>query len=126
MADSQNSQNEKARKPRPFGSFLLFLTVLVVVLLAFGGSHLKNRTTLTQDQFEYALYTGAIQQMVFKGQTEIEGQLENGGFFKVSFATLEDKEAAYQQLNAIGEYHKVSQNALERAISVEFYHPESY
>ena len=35
----QSPQGDKARRPRPFGGFLLFLTVLVVVLFAFGSNH---------------------------------------------------------------------------------------
>ena len=47
MADNQSSQGDKSRKTRPFGSFLLFLTVLVVILIAFGGEHLKPSEKLT-------------------------------------------------------------------------------
>ena len=57
MADTQ-PQGDKARKPRPFGSFLLFLTVIVVVLVAFSGSQLRKQEELTQDAFLHALVTG--------------------------------------------------------------------
>jgi hypothetical protein len=50
MAD-ENDKQEATKKPRPFGPFLLFLMVLVVVLVAFGNSRLASPETVTQDQF---------------------------------------------------------------------------
>ena len=124
MADTPNPQGDKVRKPRPFGSFLLFLTVLVVVLLAFGGSHLTNRLTFTQDAYEAKLYSGEVRRQDFKGQNEVEGQLEDGSFFKVSFASLDEKQSLYQQLNAVDEYHKISADELLDAIGEGWYRPE--
>ena len=77
MAESQN-QGEKGRKPRPFGSFLLFLTVIVVVLVAFSGSALRNTQQFSQDEFLYHLVTGRVEQLKFKGQNGIEGTLVAG------------------------------------------------
>ena len=71
MAESQN-QGDKGRKPRPFGSFLLFLTVIVVVLVAFSGSALRNTQQFSQDEFLYHLVTGRVEQLKFKGQNGIE------------------------------------------------------
>ena len=72
MAESQN-QGDKGRKPRPFGSFLLFLTVIVVVLVAFSGSALRNTQQFSQDEFLYHLVTGRVEQLKFKGQNVAHG-----------------------------------------------------
>ncbi|MEM8713083.1 MAG: ATP-dependent zinc metalloprotease FtsH, partial [Planctomycetota bacterium] len=103
MADSQN-QGEKARKPRPFGSFLLFLTVIVVILVAFSGSQLRNEKEFTQDVFQHSLVTGGIQRLEFKGQNEIEGVLENGQRFRTSVASLEANESRWREMKAKARY----------------------
>ena len=68
MPDTQTPQGDKGRKTRPFGSFLLFLTVLVVILIAFGGEHLGRTESLSQDQFEWALYTGQVEHLTVRGE----------------------------------------------------------
>ena len=126
MADSPNSQGDKGRKPRPFGSFLLFLTVLVVILIAFGGEHLGHTESLTQDQFEWKLYTGQVKQLAIKGENEVEGSLADEKRFRVSFSSLEDKESLYQQLNAIEEYRSIDPEQLAAALDGGWYRPERY
>ena len=88
MPESQNPQNDKAKKPRPFGSFLLFLMVLVVILLAFGSNQLTGPTQLTQDQFEWSLYTGKVARLDIRGQNEVGGELKDKSPFVVSFSSL--------------------------------------
>ena len=130
MPESQTPQGDKTRKSRPFGSFLLFLTILVVVLVAFGDELVRNRETLTQDKFEYWLHTGRIERLDFKGQTEIQGLTKDGELFKVSFASLQGKEEVYQELNAIVGYEEISPADLRLAVlgkgSIEggWYRPE--
>ena len=115
MADSQN-QGEKARKPRPFGSFLLFLTVIVVVLVAFSGSQLRNETEFTQDVFEHSLVTGGIRRLEFKGTNQIEGVLENGQRFRTSAASMGANETRWREMNAKARYTPVQAPDVESAI----------
>lgn len=115
MADSQN-QGEKARKPRPFGSFLLFLTVIVVVLVAFSGSQLRNEKEFSQDVFLHSLVTGGIQRLEFKGSNQIEGVLENGQRFRTSAASLEANEDRWRKMKAKAQYTPVQAPNVEAAM----------
>ena len=126
MSDTPTPQGEKARRPRPFGSFLLFLTILVVLLVLFGTEQLRQRETFTQDQFEARLYTGQVERLDFKGSSEIVGKLKSGDLFQVSFTSLESKQALYQQLNAVPTYREIPEEQLQRAIEGQWYRPESY
>ena len=124
MSENHTSPGDKGRKPRPFGSFLLFLTVLVVVLLAFGGANLRPPKKLTQDQFEFDLYTGQVASLQFLGENEVEGRLANGDTFRSNFTSVSQYETLYRQLNAVGRYLPISQKALEQAISQGVFRPE--
>jgi len=126
MPETPNNQGDKARKTRPFGSFLLFLTVLVVILIAFGGEHLGRTEPLTQDQFEWYLYTGQVEHMTFRGEKEIEGDRSDGTRFRVSFSSLDGKQGLYQQLNAISRYYPIAPAQLVDAIASKWYVPENY
>ncbi|HPF15777.1 MAG TPA: hypothetical protein PLJ12_16050, partial [Planctomycetota bacterium] len=61
MTETKPPTPDKGTRPRPFGPFLLFLTVLVVVLIAFGGSQAKKSKELSQDQFLWYLQTGRVE-----------------------------------------------------------------
>jgi len=124
MSENHTSPGDKGRKPRPFGSFLLFLTVLVVVLLAFGGANLRPPQKLTQDQFEFDLYTGQVASLQFLGENEVEGRLANGNTFRSNFTNVSQYETLYRQLNAVGRYLPISQKALEEAIEKGVFRPE--
>ena len=124
MTDPQSNSGDKARKPRPFGSFLLFLTVLVVVLLAFGSTNLRGPTAFTQDKFEYHLYTGEIEKLEIKGENDVEGVLRNGDLFSSNFADLRASEEKYRQLKAIGRYLSVDQSVLTEAMQRGLFTPE--
>ncbi len=123
MADNQNPPGEKGRKSRPFGSFLLFLVVLVVVLIAFGGDTLGRSQDLSQDAFEWFLYTGRVEKLDFRGENEIRGTLTGGTRFKVSFTTLADREALYRELAAIRTYRPIQADVLLAAIDEGWYQP---
>ena len=112
MAESQN-QGDKSRKPRPFGSFLLFLTVIVVVLVAFGGSRLSGPKTYTQDEFLYDLVTGNIRKLEFKGQNEIVGVLNTTNErFETSVASIAGQEALWREIKAKAQYAGVDKQEL--------------
>jgi cell division protease FtsH len=98
--------------------------VLVSILFAVGGK-LSKPMELTQDQFEYKLYTGQIDDQEFKGANVIEGRLkgEADQLFTVKFAALGDREGLYQQLKAVRQYHIVTPERLEQAIQQGYYRP---
>ena len=125
MSDTKSPQNEKGRRSRSFGSFLLFLLVLIAILFAVGGK-LSKPLELTQDQFEHKLYTGQIATQEFKGENVIDGRLkgEAAQEFTVKFSNLAEREAEYQQLKAVRQYHKISPERLEQAVSQGYYRPE--
>ncbi|MCP3916371.1 MAG: ATP-dependent zinc metalloprotease FtsH [bacterium] len=130
MPDTPTPQGDKARKPRPFGSFLLFLTVLVVVLIAFGGSHFKGAKQLTHDQFEWFLNTGQVEEIKLKGRNDVTGVLADKGRerpkYKVSYANIEDYEASFQELNAISAYLPIPAEQLKQAIESGLLAPEKH
>jgi len=122
MADSQ-PQGDKARKPRPFGSFLLFLTVIVVVLVAFSGSSLRKTEEFTQDVFLHALVTGTVQRLELKGQTDVEGVLTSGKSFQTSFASVAEHEDYWRDVKARARYTSVQPGPLLTALSDGTFQP---
>ena len=61
MSESKTPQNDKSKKSRSFGSFAAFLFLLVALLLVLGGnSIMRTREELSQDAYEWKLYTGQI------------------------------------------------------------------
>lgn len=122
MADSQ-PQGDKARKPRPFGSFLLFLTVIVVVLVAFSGSSLRKTEELTQDGFLHALVTGTVQKLELKGQTDVEGVLTSGKSFRTSFASVAEHEEAWREIKARARYTSEQPETLLEALEDGSFQP---
>jgi cell division protease FtsH len=124
MSDPKNSPSDKSRKSRSFGSYALFLFVLVAVLLYMGGKN--HHTDLTQDQYEYYLYTGQIARHELNGNNVIEGELKgvNPSSFKVTFDSLEPRAQRYQQVKAADTYVLIAQDKLEEAIRAGWYKPE--
>ena len=49
MADPKKPVDDKNKKSRSFGSFALFLLVLVAISLLWGGQRYQPRIELTQD-----------------------------------------------------------------------------
>ena len=122
MAEPQN-QGEKARKPRPFGSFLLFLTVIVVVLVAFSGSQLRKTEDLTQDAFLHALVTGSVQRLELKGQTDVEGILTSGRPFRTSVANLAENESLWREMKAKARYSSEQVDTVLAALTAGTFTP---
>ncbi|MDP6956583.1 MAG: AAA family ATPase, partial [Planctomycetota bacterium] len=124
MSQQVPPQPDRQRR-RSFGSFLLFLAVLMAVLFAFGDHSFQPQAELSQDQFEWALYTGQVDKQEFKGANLIEGSLRDGRAFKVSFTNLADRESLYQQLKAVPSYKLVSTDHLQQALAEGWYQPET-
>jgi cell division protease FtsH len=126
MSDTQNSQGDKARRPRPFGPFLLFLTILVVVLVAFGSSKLQGPKPMTHDSFWNELYTGNVEFVELKGDKQIVLRLVDGTLHKLSFPGLSEHEAEIQRLAALTGYRKISQADIGAAIDRGYFEPETF
>ncbi|MFT4539671.1 MAG: cell division protease FtsH [Planctomycetota bacterium] len=128
MSETPNPPGDKVRRNRPFGPFLLFLTILIVVLALFGSDQLGRREQLTQDQFEAKLYTGQIDKLEFKGSSEIEGTLKSpaDARFQVSFSNHESRQEHYQQLNAVYKYREITEAQLQTAVVGQWYRPQLY
>ncbi|MEM1447965.1 MAG: ATP-dependent zinc metalloprotease FtsH [Planctomycetota bacterium] len=122
MAEPQN-QGDKARKPRPFGSLLLFLTVIIVVLVAFGGSQLGRTEELTQDKFLHTLVTGGVQRLELKGQNEVEGVLTNGKRFQTSVASLAENETRWRDIKARARYTSEQVDTVLAAVEAGSFQP---
>ena len=124
MPDPKTPPNEKTRKTRSFGSYALFLFVLIAIFIFFGGQKFRTHIELTQDQYKYKLYTGEIDSQEFKGANTIEGQLKGSGdLFTVNFAGLQSEEGLFQQLKATPTYRPIRPQALTQAIDGGWYQP---
>ena len=123
MSESPAPQSKEPRRARPFGSFVLFLSILVVVLVLFGSDQLRKRQEYTQDKFEWELYTGQVDSLMFKGENVIEGSLTNDELFRVSFTSLSDRQDLYRELNAIPAYYTITAATLRGAMRDKWYDP---
>ena len=134
MTEPQNNETDKPQRSRPFGSFLLFLTVLVVVLVAFGGANLTAPAKLSQDEFEWFLHTGQIEQMEFSGSSEVKGlrapdpgsETQDPIPFTASFTSITERESAYQQIKAVESHIPISEAQLVAAVDDDLFRPELY
>ncbi len=113
MPDPKPPVPEKGTRPRPFGPFLLFLTVLVVVLIAFGGSQASKTKDLSQDEFLWRLNVGEVATLKTLDQGDVVGKLVDGSAFRASFQTVEAIEAELQQLKAAPRPCDISAQRLE-------------
>ncbi|MFN0245165.1 MAG: ATP-dependent zinc metalloprotease FtsH [Planctomycetota bacterium] len=125
MPDPKIPPNDKSKKARSFGSYALFILVLVAVLIYMGGLKYRQPLLLTQDQFEYKLYTGEIDHQKFVGMSEIEGTLKgSGGDFKVLVENRAGRAEEYQQIKAQAAFHPIGMQALLQAVEGKWYAPQ--
>ena len=82
MAEPKTPPNDKSKKTRSFGSFALFLFVLVAIFLVYGGQKLRTRIDLTQDMYEWYLYSGDVDSQEIRGGNVIEGTLQDKREFR--------------------------------------------
>ncbi len=120
---SDKSSTDRAKKPRPFGSFLLTLTVLVVVLLAFGGQHLTGTTEWTQDQFYNQLVSGNVQRYETKGSSEVVGIRVGGERFRAKFPNVALHAEEWREIKARARYQTIRPAALKGAIEGTLFEP---
>jgi cell division protease FtsH len=126
MPDPKTPPNEKSRKARSFGSYALFVLVLVAILLTYTHKRLNPTRDLTQDEYEAFLYTGLIDSQSFIGTTDIEGTLRgtDATTFNVKIPNLAAQSARYQQLKAQPPPQNVGPQALLQGMEEGFYAPQ--
>ncbi len=126
MPEPKTPPNEKSRKARSFGSYALFVLVLVAILLTYTHKRLNPTRDLTQDEYEAFLYTGMIDQQSFEGTTDVVGTLRNADAtpFAVKIPNLAEKSTRYQQLKAQPPPRDVGTQALLQGIEDGFYAPQ--
>ena len=111
MQDNENKSTDadKQRPSRSFGSFLLFLFVLIILLVVVGGKTVTKPRTYTQDQYLFHLYSGRVISQVFRGSaegtTKIVGTREaperpQPEEFSVEFADAGAQEGLFREVKA--------------------------
>jgi len=92
MSEPKTPPNDKGRKARSVGSYLLFLLVLVVLFALIGGTDSWGSSKkLQQDQFEFYVYTGQVSRFSVRGPNTIEGELTGErGAFTVEYPNLNE------------------------------------
>ncbi len=126
MPEPKNKENaEKTRKTRSFGSFALIVLILLAIFLLLGGQNFGKRTELTQDEFEWQLYSGNVEAQEFLGANVIEGSLKDKRLFSVRFADLAIREPLYRELKALQNLQTIRPADLQRALEGGWYQPVS-
>ncbi|MDF1797793.1 MAG: ATP-dependent zinc metalloprotease FtsH [Planctomycetota bacterium] len=124
--------NNKEKKPRSLGSFLLFLFLLIAILVLVGRQSMVKPEVLTQDQYLAYLHMGRIEVQVFQGNTGgsnlIEGTFvkhpgEKAVPFRVNFGDVEANEAAWQELKATHIERTLPAESFLEAVAGGWYEP---
>jgi len=126
MSEPKMPNQEKPTRNRSYGSFLLFLFILVAILFLVGRNSWNPQEELTQDEYLLALYTGNIEQQEIKGDNKVEGRLRDGKEMKsfvTRFSDVGVLETQIQQLKAIPRYEKVSEARFREAVTAGDYAP---
>jgi len=131
MSENAPVDPEKSRRSKSFGSFLLVLVILLVVLAIVGGDRFAKKDTLTQDQFEWHLNRGDVIQMSLRGTEQGTNRIvgkynkpaEGPMDFEVSYASLDGKEERFRELKSIREYVAIAPETLVRGIDEGVYKP---
>ena len=121
MAETKKPADDKNKKSRSFGSFAIFLLVLLAIMLMWGGQRFQPRKELTQDQYEHMLYTGQVDSQEFRGSNVIEGKLANGELFSTSFANLATVEAEFRAMKAAKGSRPVEERGFRAALEGGWY-----
>ena len=121
MSEPKMPPQEKGRKNRSFGSFLLFLLVLVTVLITFNG-HRLGQEKLSQDEFWWKFYGGDVSQVEI-GERTVSGKLQSDKPFEVPFRDMEGKEEIMRRKNGIRSRKTISAADLAAGIEAGDYRP---
>ncbi|MEZ5980041.1 MAG: ATP-dependent zinc metalloprotease FtsH [Planctomycetota bacterium] len=76
MSDPKKSEPEKARQSRSFGTFLVVLLGLVILLVWFGGGNVNKPDELSQDEYLDALYAGRVESQQIKSEADRASTVE--------------------------------------------------
>jgi cell division protease FtsH len=124
MADPKTPSGDKNKKARSFGSYALFLFVLIAIFLLIGGQKLRSVQDLSQDQFEYYLYTGQVDRLVIQGTNQVDGELKGERAFSVRVASFQDgRDERYKQVVAQGPYEPIVDREFRAAVTEGWYTP---
>jgi cell division protease FtsH len=123
MPESKMPNQERQPRNRSYGSFLLFLTILVAILFLVGRDSFSPEKELTQDEYLLQLYTGKVAQQEFRGDGTIRGRTTQQENFVVHFGDLGDRKAELQQLKAVPRYTSIDEARFRSAIDDGEYTP---
>jgi cell division protease FtsH len=133
MADTTPTPPDKNKKNRSFGVFLLFLTVLVAVLMIYGKDGWRSPHDLTQDQYEYYLIKGQVEEQALSGQNQIKGTLKSPQRlgeveireFKVEYASLGTSEQRLREYKAMPSPQAIKTEEFLAGVAQGVYQPQS-
>jgi hypothetical protein len=123
MSEQPTPDSEKGRRSRSFGSFLIVLVVLLLVLAVVGNDPFEQKQELSQDRYEWNLNKGNVAFQEFKGSEAgtnlIKGKLKNSDKgslnFEVRYASLEDREELFRELKSRS-YETMRADAFRHAV----------
>jgi len=115
---------DRTKKPRPFGSFFLFVTVLIVVLAAFGTTQLSSQAKWSQDSFMNNLVAGNIQRYETKGTSEVTGTTYSGERFTAKFPSVALFAEEWRQIKALAQYDMIEPGLLRSSIERGLFQPD--
>jgi len=131
MPEQPTHDPEKSRRSRSFGSFLIVLVVVLLVLAYVGGDTFDRPREFSQDLYEWHLNKGDIITQEFKG-TEAGTNLIQGTFkssepgsgakFEVKYANLDKREEEFRELKSRS-YETTRAEAFRQAVESGRYVP---
>ena len=130
MSETPTPENEKSRRSRSLGSFLVFLLVVFFVLVVMGGKQMHPVDQLSQDQYEWHLNQGDIVSQKMRGKDKSTNRItgiyhkpgEGEVPFEVSYTSLNDREETFRELKA-RTYRATSPAELMAGIEAGSYEP---
>src|SRR5262245_45996274 len=107
MPEALPPDGDKTRRSRSFGSFLIVLVVLLLVLAVVGNDTFDRPAELSQDRYEWYLNKGDIVWQVYKPETEtiqIKGEYRTAekpnAKFQVNYSNLDGVEERFRELRS--------------------------
>jgi cell division protease FtsH len=131
MTETKKNDQERQRQSRSFGTFLLFLTVLIVVLVFLGGNSVSKPDVLSQDEYLFHLYDGRVETQAFQIEGEhaskVQGRYRRSHGselrkFETEFSDAAQREDELREVKA-RRYEAVQPDALLAAFDSGTYEP---